>query len=70
MAIKQAAVEAAQADLVAAQANIRGQVAQARSGRFKLQHTIEDVDNQVAQLRSYGIAAASLHTAGRPELGA
>ena len=37
-AIKKAAVEAAKADLAAAQAQVRGRVAQARSQRFKL-HT-------------------------------
>src|SRR4029453_8622260 len=42
VAIKQAAVTAAEADLAAANAEVRGQVAQARSNRFKLQHAIED----------------------------
>jgi membrane fusion protein, multidrug efflux system len=52
VAIKQAAVDAAQADLVAAQATVRGLVAQARSQRFKLVHAIEDVDNQVSLVRA------------------
>ncbi len=52
LAIKQAAVDAAQADLVAAQASVRGLVAQARSQRFKLIHAIEEVDNQVALVRA------------------
>ena len=52
MAIKQALVESAQADLAAAQMSIRGQVAQARSLRFKLAHSIEDVNSQAALLRS------------------
>ncbi|MEA3209083.1 MAG: rane fusion protein multidrug efflux system [Chthoniobacter sp.] len=51
-AIKQAAVDAAQAELVVAEANVRSQVGQARGFRFKLQHAIEDVDNQVALLRA------------------
>ena len=50
--IKKAAVEAAETDLAAAQAQVRGQVAQARADRFKLEHAIEDVDNQVANLRA------------------
>ena len=52
VAIKQAAVDAAQADLVAAEANVRSLVAQTRGQRFKLIHTIEDVDNQVALVRA------------------
>ena len=50
--LKQAAVNSAQADLVVTEANVRGQLGQARSLRFKLQHSIEDVDNQVAVLRA------------------
>jgi membrane fusion protein (multidrug efflux system) len=52
VAIKQAAVDAAQADLVAAEAGVRGLVAQTRSQRFKLVHAIEDVDNQVSLVRA------------------
>lgn len=52
VALKQAALETAQANLITAQATVRGQVAQARSSRFKLQHTIEDVDNKIALLRA------------------
>src|SRR4051812_23035866 len=51
LALKQAAMEAAQADLTAAQAQVRGLVGQARASRFKLEHTIEDVNNQIANLR-------------------
>ncbi|MEP6670791.1 MAG: HlyD family secretion protein [Chthoniobacter sp.] len=58
VAIKQAALEAANADLVVAQASVRGQVAQARSARYKLQHTIEDVENKVALLRANAAALA------------
>ena len=52
VAIKQAAVDAAQAELVVAEANVRSQIGQTRGLRFKLQHAIEDVDNQVALLRA------------------
>jgi membrane fusion protein, multidrug efflux system len=50
--IKQAAVDNAQANLVLAQANVRGLIGQARSNRFKLARAIEDVDNQVALIRA------------------
>jgi len=49
---KQAAVDTAQADLAAATAMVHGLEAQARSARWKLQHAIEGVDNQVALLHS------------------
>ena len=52
VAIKQAAVDTARANLVVAQATVRSQLGQARSLRFKLQHTIEDVDNQIALIRA------------------
>src|SRR5215468_8881564 len=52
VAIKQAAVDTAQAELVTAQATVRSEIAQARGLRFKLQHAIEDVDNQVALIRA------------------
>lgn len=52
VAIKQAAVDSAQAELVTAQATVRSQIAQTRGLRFKLQHAIEDVDNQVALIRA------------------
>ena len=52
VAIKQAAVDAAQANLVVAEATVRGLIGQARSLRFKLTHAIEDVDNQVALIRA------------------
>lgn len=51
VAIKQSAVDVANANLVLAEANVRGLVAQTRSLRFKLVHAIEDVDNQVALIR-------------------
>ena len=56
---------AAEADLAAAQAQVRGLVAQARANRFQLEHAsrtstprlpictpIEDVNNQIANLRA------------------
>src|ERR1700726_4627738 len=52
VAIKQAAVTSAQADLVVADASARGSVAQTRSQRFKLVRAIEDVDNQIAIVRA------------------
>ncbi len=52
VAIKKAAVDTAMADLEAAKANVRGVEARARSQRWKLQHAIEDVENQVALLHS------------------
>lgn len=50
--IKQAAVTAAEADLFAANALVRGQVAQARANRFHLEHAMEDVKMQIANLRA------------------
>src|ERR1700731_2783349 len=52
VAIKQAAVDSAQAELVVAEASARGSVAQTRSARFKVIRTIEDVDNQIAIIRA------------------
>ncbi|HKM55260.1 MAG TPA: biotin/lipoyl-binding protein [Isosphaeraceae bacterium] len=52
VAIKQAAVDAAQADLVAAQAEVQSIAAKARANRFQLEHAIEDVNTQIANLRA------------------
>ncbi|HVP13293.1 MAG TPA: HlyD family secretion protein [Phycisphaerae bacterium] len=52
VAIKKAAVETAETNLATAQAQVTVDVAQARANRFKLQHAIEDVDNQIANLRA------------------
>ena len=52
LAIKQAAVDSAQADLRVAQATVRGTVAKVRSQRFKLSRAIEDVDNHIALVRA------------------
>jgi membrane fusion protein (multidrug efflux system) len=59
VAIKKAAVEAAETNLAAAQAEVHGQVAQARANRYKLQHAIEEVDNQIANLR---VSVATLNS--------
>ena len=50
--IAQAAVVAAESDLVATQAQVRGAEGQTRSLRFALERAIEDVDNQIALLHS------------------
>ncbi len=52
VAIKQAAVDTARANLVVAEATARSQIGQTRGLRFKLQHAIEDVDNQIAIIRA------------------
>ncbi len=50
--IKNAALVAAEADLMSARAQVRGILAQAGSLRWKLQRSIEDVDDSVAMLRA------------------
>jgi membrane fusion protein (multidrug efflux system) len=52
LAIQQAAVNSAQADLIVAEAEVRSEIGQVRSARFKLNRAIEDVDNQVALIRA------------------
>ncbi|MGA3171186.1 MAG: HlyD family secretion protein, partial [Chthoniobacteraceae bacterium] len=52
LGIKEAAVHAAEANLVAADAQVKSQVGQLRSLRFQLDHAIEEVDNQVALLQA------------------
>ena len=52
VAIKKAVVATAEADMVAAQAQVRALVAQTRANRFKLDHAIEDVNNRTANLRA------------------
>jgi membrane fusion protein, multidrug efflux system len=49
--IAKSAVEAAKADLIAAEAQTRGTVGHARSLRFALEHAVEDVENQISLLR-------------------
>jgi membrane fusion protein (multidrug efflux system) len=62
--VKKAAVRAAKADLVTAEAQVHGLVAQARSNRFKLEHAIEDVNSQIANLR----AAAAVYESKKASL--
>ncbi len=50
--LKKAMVATAKANLLVAEDEVRAMVAQARANRFKLQHTIEDVNNQIAVLRA------------------
>src|SRR5262245_24002059 len=50
--IAQAAADAANSDLIAAQAEVRADAGKARAARFSLQHAIEDVDNQIALLHA------------------
>jgi membrane fusion protein (multidrug efflux system) len=57
--IKKAALNAAEASMAAAQARVRGLVGQARSNRYKLEHAIETVDNQMANLHA---AVATLNS--------
>ena len=57
--IAQAAVDAARADLAVAQAQARGVEGQMRSLRFKLDHAIEQVNDQVEELRSKVVALES-----------
>ena len=52
VALKKAAFATAEAQLLATEDSVRGQVAQVRGNRFKLQHAIESVDNQIALLRA------------------
>ncbi len=57
--IKKAAVTSAEADLVAAKAQVQGVVSQVRANRYKLEHAIESVNNQIASLRA---AVATLNS--------
>ncbi len=57
--VNKALVVTAQAELGVAEDEVRGMIANARANRFKLEHTIEDVNNQVASLRA---TAAALET--------
>jgi membrane fusion protein (multidrug efflux system) len=52
VAIKRSAVDTATADLQVAKSKVRGIEAEAMSRRRALQHSMEDVDNQVALLRA------------------
>jgi membrane fusion protein (multidrug efflux system) len=50
--LKRSAVQLAKADVVAAEAQVRGLEALARSQRWKTQTAVEQVDNQIALLRA------------------
>src|SRR4051794_35440503 len=52
VAIKKAAVDAAETDLEAAKAQVRGMVAETRGNRYRLEHAMEDVNNRIATLRA------------------
>jgi membrane fusion protein (multidrug efflux system) len=52
VAVKHAAVTAAEVELVAAHAQTRGLLAQIQADRFQLERAIEDVHTQVANLRA------------------
>jgi membrane fusion protein, multidrug efflux system len=52
LAIKQAAVAAAETDLASAQAHVRGIVGRVRSYRFQLDRAIEDVNARIAELHA------------------
>ena len=52
VAVKKAAVDIGKGGLSAAKANVRGIEARARSQRWKLQHAMEDVENQIALLHA------------------
>ena len=53
LAIKRAAVVAAEADMTAARARVHGIVGLVRAGRFGLERAIEDVNTRIADLRAY-----------------
>jgi membrane fusion protein (multidrug efflux system) len=59
LAIREAAVDTAKADMVAAEAQVRAQVAQAHANRYKMEHAMEDVKTQIANLHA---AVATLHS--------
>ncbi len=50
--VKQAAVALAEADLVAANAQVRAMVGQARANRYNLEYAMEQVNDQIAKLRA------------------
>lgn len=57
--LKKAALATADAQFLASEDSVRGMVAQVRGNRFKLQHSIESVDNQIALLRANIAALAT-----------
>ncbi len=58
--VKQAMLADAQANVGYAENEVRAMVARARANRYKLEHSIEDVNNQIASLRA---SVAVLETA-------
>lgn len=52
LAIRHAAVKTAQADLIAAEAQFRSRVALAHANRYKMEHAMEDVRTQIANLHA------------------
>ena len=50
--LQQAIVETAKVNVLVAEDEVRAEVAQARANRFKLEHTIEDVNNQMPALKA------------------
>jgi membrane fusion protein (multidrug efflux system) len=52
LAIREAAVKTAKANLIAAEAQVRSQVAEAHANRYKLEHAMEDVNTQLANLHA------------------
>jgi membrane fusion protein (multidrug efflux system) len=52
LAIAEAAVKTADANLKAAEAEVRSQVAQSHANRYKLEHAMEDVRTQIANLHA------------------
>jgi membrane fusion protein (multidrug efflux system) len=61
VAVKKAAVTAAEVDVVAAHAQTRGLLAQIQADRFQLERAIEDVHTQVANLRANIATLTSRH---------
>jgi membrane fusion protein (multidrug efflux system) len=52
LAIRKAAVSVAETDLTAAEAQVRSLLAMGKANRYRLEHSIEDVHTQVANLRA------------------
>jgi membrane fusion protein (multidrug efflux system) len=52
VAIRKAAVSVAETDLTAAEAQVRSLLAMGKANRYRLEHSIEDVHTQVANLRA------------------
>jgi membrane fusion protein (multidrug efflux system) len=59
LSIRQAALDTAKADLIAAEARFRGQVSLAHANRYKMEHSMEDVRTQIANIHA---AVATYHS--------